>query len=139
MPWTDAEHGGFTSASPWLPTDERHLALAVEQQDTRIDSTLNAIRRFVLWRQAQPALVKGSLTLLDDSLGLAWLREAPGQKMLVCINLNHTSTTLTLPDMALKVLQGHGFHSSLQNNTLTLPAYQAFFAEIKTTDVNEEN
>ncbi|WP_218310434.1 alpha-glucosidase [Alteromonas antoniana] len=139
MPWTDAEHGGFTTASPWLPTDERHLALAVEQQDTRIDSTLNAIRRFVLWRQAQPALVKGSLTLLDDSLGLAWLREAPGQKMLVCINLNHTSTTLTLPDMALKVLQGHGFHSSLQNNTLTLPAYQAFFAEIKTTDVNEEN
>ncbi len=138
MPWSASEHGGFSQVKPWLPSDDRHLPLSVDEQDPRVDSTLNAMRRLILWRQAQPALVKGTLTLLDESLGLAWVREAEDQKVLVCINLNDQHKTVTLPDWPLRPLEGHGFVGTLQGRTLELPAYQAFFAETDHIDVNKE-
>src|SRR5690606_19166181 len=62
MPWTSrAPHGGFSEAEPWLPVDERHLALNVAQQEISSDSALSLAREVFTLRRRLPALHAGDV------------------------------------------------------------------------------
>ncbi|WP_409526551.1 alpha-amylase family glycosyl hydrolase [Nitrincola sp. MINF-07-Sa-05] len=130
MVWQQAPQGGFSEVEPWLPVDERHLALSVAQQEASEDSMLQAMRRFICWRREQPALLKGDLELLQNTGEmLCWIRRTPEQALLVAINL--TSSELTQPYTGpVTLLQGHGFSGTVVNEQIVLPPYQALFAEI---------
>jgi len=66
MPWVGgAMNGGFSTGSPWLPMPAAHLDLAVDVQERDADRLLHAWRKFLAYRRAHPALIKGGLRLLD--------------------------------------------------------------------------
>jgi alpha-glucosidase len=133
MVWSAQQHGGFSSVEPWLPVDERHLALNVADQERDSDSVLVRMRTLLHWRKQQPALVSGSIQLLDtDNRLLCWLRQCEEQTLLVAINLSNAAVTLDLPGVLTnaRVVQLPGMTGNIENNTLFVPALQAMFIEL---------
>lgn len=81
---------GFTTGEPWLPlvAEAERLAVAAQRSDPRSDLAL--WRHLLALRRASPALgPHGAQTLLDAGDGvLAWLREAPGERLLLAVNMS---------------------------------------------------
>jgi alpha-glucosidase len=88
MPWTgDAAHCGFTTAEPWLPLGLDHVGKAVDAQDGNSDSMLALTRRLIAFRQANDALLRGSLKILSARENLlVFERVFEGQHMLCAFN-----------------------------------------------------
>lgn len=85
MPWhRDRPHGGFTTARPWLPVPEDHIARAVDAQEADPGSTLSAVRRFLAWRRAQPILRTGAWQRLEAPEPLLAFARGEGEARLVC-------------------------------------------------------
>lgn len=132
MPWRYEKHAGFSTSEPWLPVDERHLALSVAEQEAKQDSLLHKVRQLIHWRQQQPALLHGELLLqeLPNSQLLAYIRTYQNQKLLVVINLTAETQTTPLPVTITSELVGHGFKADLMESQLSLPPYQAFYGTV---------
>lgn len=138
MPWTQGEQGGFSSVEPWLPVEERHLPLAVANQQDDADSVLNATRAMLAFRRQHPALIEGEIRLLEvgeDLLG--FIRESNadqgGERLLCVFNLTGEPRETPLPASVgghAKLLEGPGFQASLAASQLVLPAYQAAFISL---------
>ena len=87
MPWDDAASDcGFNvngaSAATWLPIPDEHRRLAVSAQDKDPNSTLNHNRRWLSWRKQQPALTRGSITIIQADDDLLLLERAHGEQVL---------------------------------------------------------
>ncbi|BBI51751.1 hypothetical protein HORIV_41720 [Vreelandella olivaria] len=80
MPWSDSEHGGFSSVEPWLPMEASHRDLAVSRQQDDANSTLNALRTMLAFRRQHPALFDGDLTLVDVGETLLGFTRQKGMK-----------------------------------------------------------
>ncbi|MFO7647281.1 alpha-glucosidase [Halomonas campaniensis] len=106
QPWVaDARHGGFSSATPWLPVPEAHLGLAVDQQERDPDSLLNACRALLAFRRQQPALVRGDIRYHPVREGVLCLERRhpasdPGSRLLVALNFTGEARTLPAPAAA---------------------------------------
>jgi len=137
MPWTANAHGGFTRGAPWLPVPQEHLALAVSRQESDDASTLHGFRAFMHWRHAHPALRTGTIRFLDTPEPvLAFVREAPGETLLVAFNLSDAATVVTLPSIrGVQLLHGHGLgEGTLDGGHVHLPACGAIFASLAQGD-----
>jgi alpha-glucosidase len=123
MPW--CEHPAF-GGQPWLPYDERHLAMAVEAQRGRFDSTLAATMGWLAQRQRSPALRHGDLRMLPlPAPLLGWTRTLAGETLLCAFNLGADSLAASLPARAgAHVLHG-STGATLEGHTLTLPPFGA--------------
>lgn len=120
MPWDASEHGGFSTATPWLPVPETHRALAVSRQSEQDNSTLQRVRRFLAWRRQQRALRDGDSRFLDlgrpdlggpDLTGpvLGLERQHPQQRLRVLFNLSDSTQQVALDDLdQWRALEGHG-------------------------------
>ncbi|HKG17238.1 MAG TPA: alpha-amylase family glycosyl hydrolase [Solirubrobacteraceae bacterium] len=79
---------GFTTGRPWLPfaPDAERSNVAVQAADS--DSTLSLYRRLIWLRRGSAALQGGRELLLevDSDDVLAYLREAPGERLAVALN-----------------------------------------------------
>jgi alpha-glucosidase len=131
MPWDGGEQAGFTSGTPWLPVAQAHQPRSVAQQDADPDSVLNAVRAFLRWRRAQPALVLGSIAFFDTREPvLAFVREHAGQRLLVAFNLSDAAVECALPlASAAWPLAAPGVASgSIDGQQLRLPARGVLFA-----------
>lgn len=136
MPWSNGVAGGFTDSSPWLPVPQEHLARAVSIQDEAPDSVLNAYRTFTDWRKQQPALLWGDIKFYDlgENL-LAFTRATSEQTLLAVFNLSSqsvsTECTRALRDEGeITPVSGHGFSGQLQEGTLLLAPFDAYFAAL---------
>lgn len=132
MVWDDSPLGGFSTIEPWLPVDKAHLPLSVAQQEAKPNALLHKVRQLIKWRQQQAILVNGELsqvTLNNHDL-MAFVREYQGQKMLVVLNMTSEEQQAEIPFGIENLLEGHGFVSSIAEGTLTLPAYQACYAQL---------
>ncbi|MGI9492824.1 MAG: alpha-glucosidase, partial [Geminicoccaceae bacterium] len=89
LPWSGgAPTAGFTHGKPWLPVPREHLTLAVDQQETAPNSVLARTRKFLHWRQAQPALLTGDIRFLEaEPPVLALIRKTTDQRLLCVFNL----------------------------------------------------
>lgn len=133
MVWGPQQHGGFSPVEPWLPVDDRHLALSVEEQERDPDSVLMHMRALLHWRKQQPALVSGSIQVLDTGNRLVcWLRQCPQQTLLVAVNLSNTAVACELPDLleSARVIRLPAMTGTVEGNTLHVPALQALFIEL---------
>ena len=134
QPWEPSDCGGFSVAKPWLPIPKQHRERAVTVQQCNTDSVLNAYRTFMHWRKDQPALRYGDIEFIDapDDV-LAFVRKADDQHMLVCLNLSAAATAMPVDQRwQLDLLDGHGFaRVTVNNGQLLLPAYGAYFGEIR--------
>ena len=131
MPWNGSEHGGFSSVEPWLPIETHHRDLAVSRQQDDANSTLNALRNMLAFRRQHPALFDGDLTLVDvgETL-LGFTRQKADEKLLCVFNLTAEKQTVNLPLAIDSDLQGHGFITQRDGDSLTLPGYQAAFMRV---------
>ncbi|MCF7220649.1 alpha-glucosidase [Marilutibacter chinensis] len=99
MPWTDAHPGaGFTDADePWLPIAAEHLPLAVSRQQADPASLLNAWKRLLAWRRAQPALREDRLQPVDAAATVLAFERGERNRMLCVFNLSHEAAVHRLP------------------------------------------
>ncbi|GHA81731.1 alpha-glucosidase family protein [Cognatilysobacter bugurensis] len=133
MPWDGGEQAGFTEGEPWLPVADAHHPRSVAKQDVDPDSVLNAVRAFLRWRRAQPALVLGSITFLDTPEPvLAFLREHDGARVLAAFNLSSAAVTCTLPlDAPARPVEAPGVVAGrIEGGRIELPARGALFAAL---------
>ncbi|HST92501.1 MAG TPA: alpha-amylase family glycosyl hydrolase, partial [Brevundimonas sp.] len=99
IPWqADQPVAGFSAAEPWLPLDARHVALAVDRQDSDRASMLHATRRLVALRKAHLALARGEMRLLDSAGEVLCFERNLGDERLLCVfNLGHHPAPWTRP------------------------------------------
>lgn len=130
MPWNVSEaNAGFSAADvkPWLPISEQHQVLAAAQQQ-QAEAVLQRIKTFLHWRRQQTDLISGDSRFLDAPEPILVLMRGNT----CCIfNLSHSPQSFNLPtNLSLQVLTGHGFSGSLNNGTVSLPAYDVCFAKV---------
>ena len=134
MPWVaGAPDLGFGSGGqrPWLPVQESHRALAVDQQEGQVVSTLEQYRTLLAWRHQRPELQSGSMQLLPmHEQVLGFIRVSEHHQMACFLNFSNQPATLTLPaefaaaeDDTPKVFASPERHGA----SLTLPAWGAGF------------
>lgn len=89
LPWTaQDEHGGFTSAAPWLPLSPHNLERAVDRQEADPASLLNLTRELLHLRAGNPALRRGACeVLVADETRLVLRRKAEGASLLAVFNM----------------------------------------------------
>jgi alpha-glucosidase len=132
MPWEQQKpYGAFSTQEPWLPMPEDHLRNAVDVQEKNKTSALHFFRSFVAWRKKHQALIRGDIRFLEtEEPLLVFVRETPGEKILVACNMGDQKVSYTLPE-GTKVLEGHGLPHELADNRLTLPPFGGFFGQLK--------
>lgn len=98
MVWdSSAAHGGFSTATPWLPVKPEHATRAVDTQAAP-DSVLNKTRALIGWRKHQPALMDGSIELVDGpDDAVIFVRECDGQRLWVALNFGSQPIDLNPP------------------------------------------
>jgi len=128
MPWESAEkNAGFsTSDTPYLPVPASHYTLAVDHQEATPDSSLQFTRHLLAWRKAQPALLCGQTTVVDNGGDvLAFVRQSKGQAILCLFNMSGRAQSFKPSDCLdaalLKKLD------IAPGQTITLDAYGAEF------------
>jgi alpha-glucosidase len=118
MPWTDARHGGFTEAEPWLPVDPVHIDMNVERQEEQPDSVLKFAREVLALRKARPELDKGSIQLMDAPEGvLAFSRKHEDREMICLFNMDVTPKKVTSMQFGEMVF---GRHARIDNRSVML-------------------
>ncbi|WP_248304917.1 alpha-glucosidase family protein [Devosia sp. FKR38] len=99
MVWqSHASNGAFSNANrTWLPIPAEHLTHAVDLQDKVDGSVLEFYRAMLAFRQAHPALAKGSIELLD-TVGnvLAFVRQEGEERLLCVFNMGDSAASYPL-------------------------------------------
>ncbi|MBI5262185.1 MAG: DUF3459 domain-containing protein [Bradyrhizobium sp.] len=96
MPWSGAIHGGFTTATPWLPVDTVTMP-NVERQQSDPASFLSLYRALLRLRRSEPALSIGSYReIARTDAVLAYERQHSGNCLQIVLNLS--ATPQRLPD-----------------------------------------
>ncbi len=98
IPWeSDAPHGGFSTAEPWIPFYEPHRRRAVDRQYADPGSVYARLRRFLAFRRGEPALRQGDIRFLDavEPL-LAFTRGWRGRRLLCAFDLGGEGGRLRL-------------------------------------------
>jgi glycosidase len=90
MQWSSAPNGGFTTGTPWEPLQADWKTKNVAAQDSSRNSLLNHYRKLIQLRNANPALNRGTLTLVEsqDTTGtiVTWLRSSGDEAFLIVVN-----------------------------------------------------
>ncbi len=67
MPWSTADHGGFTDGQPWIPLNPQYQQVNVDDQRRRVDSVFHFTRRAITIRRNEKALLSGSMERLPEN------------------------------------------------------------------------
>ncbi|MGH7035233.1 MAG: DUF3459 domain-containing protein, partial [Stellaceae bacterium] len=126
MPWVaGAANSGFSPATPWLPIDPAHDALAVDRQAADSSSTLAYCRRLLHWRKSHPALRSGSVELLPTTDPVvAWRRYQDDDRVIAIFNTSDEALTLSPAELpAFAASSELGFVSAPSGGELRLPPF----------------
>jgi alpha-glucosidase len=97
MQWSSAPAAGFTTGTPWLPLGSDYEAHNVEQQRQDPASMLSLYRRLIALRRTESALSVGTyMPVMTEGNLLAYIREAPGKRFLIVLNLGHCPEQFSL-------------------------------------------
>ncbi|MET4635045.1 alpha-glucosidase family protein [Kaistia defluvii] len=135
MVWeSNGTYAGFSSAKPWLPVSQEHVARAVNRETADQASVLTHYRKMIAFRRAHPALRDGSIAFVDspDNV-LAFIREGAGEKVLCVFNLGSASASFAVPaGIDVTALLNSGFAGLLDasGRTVELGGRDAFFGKI---------
>ncbi len=137
MPWSAEAGAGFTRGRPWLPlnSDYREVNVAAQRDDPH--SVFSFYRQLIWLRKASVALRQGSYRPLIRAPrhAQAYLREAPGQRMLVALNFSAQPLVAAfdepLPSAAWRLrLSTHAAaHEPMQGGGIHLRPYEACIFE----------
>jgi alpha-glucosidase len=128
-----AQLGGFSSAQrSWLPVPNNHLMRAVDRQEADDNSLLKFYRAVLAFRKAHPALVKGSLELVEAPEGvLAFKRSDSGETLLCVFNMTDQPRDMLIPPgMTPKSVGAPGSVDDPTDGSLSLPVFGAYIGAI---------
>lgn len=97
MQWSDEEHAGFSTVTPWLrPTNQAQISVAEEEQSGRI---LRHYRQLIRLRHEMPLIAEGTYEpwALEHPEVFAYLRRWEGEALLVLNNFFGEQTTVEIP------------------------------------------
>jgi alpha-glucosidase len=95
MQWDASPHGGFTTATPWLPLASNYSCENAANLAAYPHSILNLYRALMDFRKNAPELVSGSYVPIAATGDLlAYRREQDGTALLVILNLGSTPCSL---------------------------------------------
>ena len=66
MQWNKEANAGFSTATPWLPVDERYKSYNVESEKQDPNSILNYYRQLLALRHTNKALLEGKYVALNE-------------------------------------------------------------------------
>ncbi|MEU2431648.1 alpha-glucosidase [Streptomyces sp. NPDC007861] len=102
MQWDAGEHGGFTTATPWIAVNPDHHTVNAKAQRADPDSVFHYYRRLIALRHTESAVVNGDFRLLhaDDEQVYAFTRHEPetGTELLVLANFTGGHAPVDLPE-----------------------------------------
>jgi alpha-glucosidase len=137
MQWEGGPNAGFTSGAPWLRVHDDFADRNVAAQDADPESVLNFYRRLLELRRGSAALRAGAFQPLVKRPveALAYLRQSPGQSILVALNFFGWDVALTLDEppathhwrLLLSSLPGE--HRRAQDGRLALGPFEACLLE----------
>jgi alpha-glucosidase len=131
MPWDSSEHGGFSSARPWLPVPMEHRQISVQSQAEDRHSVLNNCRAFLRWRRRHEALRWGDIKFVHaPEPVLAFTRRYGDSRVFAAFNLGNQPTQfqVTLPERWSAIESPGVQEGKLQGDRVTLPAHGVLFA-----------
>ncbi len=145
MQWDGTAQAGFSSdAATWLPVPGNYVTLNVAAETTDQGSLLNWHKKLIAMRRTMPALHDGGVVMLDTANPnvLSYLRTAPagGKAVVVSLNMSAEPQTVQLSlagtgahGSAVKPLlvEGEGLAGVTSLNTLALPPYGSFIAQVQ--------
>jgi alpha-glucosidase len=98
MPWDTSANAGFTTGKPWLPLNADWRTRNVASEGAEAGSMLDLYRRLIALRRSSQALSLGDYSPVSAEDGaFVFERRAPGERMLVALNLTHEPRTAALP------------------------------------------
>ena len=116
MPWcSEAEHAGFSQATPWLPVPQCHKNMAVGKQSPDQASCLAFYRAWMTWRAKQAVIKFGKIEFvnLHDTV-LCFYRYDDTQRWICCFNLCAEKQSVVLPDRSQQINVPHGIELAQQ-------------------------
>ena len=125
--WTDGEHAGFTTGTPWFYVNENYKDINVEQALHDPDSILNFYKKAIALRKSLPVVRDGSYQEYykgSDKL-YVYARETKEQKLLVICSFTDKPVRFQAPynfslgDMKLLLTNYDGTRE--ENSFLTRP------------------
>jgi len=134
MPWQSAARfGGFTEgARAWLPMPGEHLAKAADRQIADDASLLNDYRRFLRWRQSEPAVLRGRMRVLAIPEPLFAIERSIDSRRIVAV-FNLEARTIGLASSVLphcQVIEATRSDVDVTSDSLLFPPYSVFFGLI---------
>jgi len=95
MQWSESEHGGFTSGTPWLSLNPNFKEINVAESIKDQSSIFHHYRQLIELRKQLPVIVYGSFEMLaeNDENVFAYTRELEDEKLLIVANFTSNKTT----------------------------------------------
>jgi len=126
IPWrSDGVNAGFSSARPWLPIPDSHIALAVDRQERDPDSQLALTRRLIAFRNRSDALRVGAIRIIEASPTILVFERTSATGRFACaFNLGHAAHALQPPPGGWRLVESVG-----GAGTWNLPALSGLVAE----------
>ena len=128
MRWDAGPNGGFCApgVEPWLPLADGVVGADVATQRADPGSILHLVRALLAVRRSHPALADGSYRALDGAEAcFMFLREVPGQRILVALRFDGGAGVVPVPGPGRIVLTTHGDRAGERvDRTLELGPYQ---------------
>ena len=131
MVWEqDKDHGGFSTAKPWLPVPSEHISLSVDAQESDPTSLLQYYRAAIEFRQSLPVLVKGhQVDMKVDGNVVSFSREYDNTKVFCAFNLGDEQYSMPMPEGEWDLIgEQVGACENVENNQAQLGPFQALIA-----------
>ena len=107
--------------------------MSVESQDHMQASILNHYRRMLEFRNQHIALAKGDIEFVDvDDAILSFIRRTGEEAIFCAFNFSTETQEITVPQgLKLDWLEQHCFSGIMKpDGTISIPSYDAYFAEV---------
>lgn len=133
MVWQEnADNGGFTGGTPWLPVPPDHRQLAVDVQDNMQASLLNHYRRLLAFRNQHAALRRGDIEFVEANQDvLVFIRRHESEAIFCAFNFTSAPQQVHAPETGLAELEQNCFSGLLTpDGTISIPAHDAFFGAL---------
>ncbi|GGI13968.1 glycoside hydrolase family 13 protein [Gottfriedia solisilvae] len=135
MQWSESEHGGFTSGTPWLSLNPNFKEINVAESIKDQSSIFHHYRKLIELRKQFPVIVYGSFDMLaeDDENVFAYSRELEDEKLLIVANFTSNKTTFQFTEQYedATILLTNYEASGVQLDSINLRPYEAIVYKIK--------
>lgn len=135
MQWSESEHGGFTTGTPWLSLNPNFKNINVAESIKDQSSIFHHYRKLIELRKQLPVIVYGKFEMLaeEDETVFAYTRELEDEKLLIVANFTstHTKFQFTQAYQDATILLSNYEDSVIKLDSIDLRPFEAIVYKIK--------